>query len=635
MCIACSSSVSTITRSSFLHDGLGAGFSADPVEAGGTSQGATGNLGIDGLLSGVKWNGTPITYNFPTLSSYYGTFSTYGGYADFISGFVAVSASFQAMVTKALGEFSAVSGLAFTQVGSSDASDISVGRTSGLGTGSGTGFNGYGYYPGSSLRAGDIWFSSSTSDVGDTALLGRGTYRLVLHELGHAVGLKHGHEAGGPGATAMPTGLDFEDYSLMTYRRYEGSATSGVVGETAGRAQSLMMYDIAALQAMYGANFNTNSGNTVYSFSTTTGQMFIDGVGGDVPNANRIYRTIWDGGGIDTYDFSNYTTNLVVDLSPGGKSTLSTSQLAIVETSTNRTATGNLFNALQYNGDVRSLIENAIGGSGNDTITGNAAANDLRGGSGNDTISGRQGNDVIYGNEGSDTLSGNLGNDTLYGGTGDDVLSGGQQADVLDGGANADTASYAEQTTGLTASLFAPGTNTGAALGDTYVSIENLTGGSGNDTLEGDGGANELQGNDGNDILLGRQGDDLLRGGNGADELNGQLGNDTLFGDVGNDFLFGGVGNDTMTGGTGNDTFIFAASASGNDVIMDFEGAGATVADVIRFSTSVFGSFASVQAAMTTNADGVSTNITLSPGNVLVVKNVAINQWLASDFLFV
>ena len=79
-----------------------------------------------------------------------------------------------------------------------------------------------------------------------------------------------------------------------------------------------MMLDIAAIQYMYGANFNSNAGNTVYTFSTTTGEMFIDGVGQGTPQANRIFRTIWDGNGIDTYDLSNYTTDLQIDLAPGG-----------------------------------------------------------------------------------------------------------------------------------------------------------------------------------------------------------------------------------------------------------------------------------------------------------------------------
>ena len=83
---------------------------------------------------------------------------------------------------------------------------------------------------------------------------------------------------------------------------------------------------------MYGANFNTNGGNTVYTFSPTTGEMSIDGAGqGDAAGANRIFRTIWDGNGIDTYNLSNYTTDLEIDLAPGGWSIFDSNQLALSE----------------------------------------------------------------------------------------------------------------------------------------------------------------------------------------------------------------------------------------------------------------------------------------------------------------
>ena len=75
-----------------------------------------------------------------------------------------------------------------------------------------------------------------------------------------------------------------------------------------------MANDILALQTLYGANFTTQSGNTIYSWNPTTGQEFINGVGQPAPgggaggSANRIFMTVWDGGGIDTYDLSNYST---------------------------------------------------------------------------------------------------------------------------------------------------------------------------------------------------------------------------------------------------------------------------------------------------------------------------------------
>ena len=103
----------------------------------------------------------------------------------------------------------------------------------------------------------------------------------------------------------------------MSYRSYIGaSATSGYTNGANSYPQTLMMYDIAALQEMYGANYKTKAGNTVYKWSPTTGEMSINGVGQGAPAGNKIFMTMWDGGGRDTYDFSNYTTNLTVNLSP-------------------------------------------------------------------------------------------------------------------------------------------------------------------------------------------------------------------------------------------------------------------------------------------------------------------------------
>ena len=120
--------------------------------------------------------------------------------------------------------------------------------------------------------------------------------------------------------------------------------------------------------------------------------MSINGVGQGAPAGNKIFMTLWDGGGNDTYDFSNYTTNLTINLNPGEWTTTSSTQLANLTGST--VAVGNIANALLYNGNVASLIENAIGGSGSDTLVGNAANNSLTGNAGNDSLDGAAGSDT-------------------------------------------------------------------------------------------------------------------------------------------------------------------------------------------------------------------------------------------------
>jgi serralysin len=143
-----------------------------------------------------------------------------------------------------------------------------------------------------------------------------------------------------------------------------GAAGLSAENEIWSFAQTFMMVDIAALQHLYGADFTTNGGNTTYRWDPATGETFIDGAGQGSPGANRIFRTVWDGGGVDLYDFSNYATNLVVNLRPGEWTTTSSQQLALL--GPGHYARGNIANALQVEGDPRSLIENARGGSGND-----------------------------------------------------------------------------------------------------------------------------------------------------------------------------------------------------------------------------------------------------------------------------
>jgi serralysin len=117
--------------------------------------------------------------------------------------------------------------------------------------------------------------------------------------------------------------------------------------------------------------------------------MFVNGVGQGAPGggiggaANRIFLTIWDGGGFDTYDMSNYSNGLTINLTPGTWSVTSDTQRAYL--GNGHFAQGTVYNAMQFNGDPASLIENAIGGSGNDTIIGNSANNTIDGGPGTDT----------------------------------------------------------------------------------------------------------------------------------------------------------------------------------------------------------------------------------------------------------
>ncbi|MDF8333822.1 calcium-binding protein [Novosphingobium cyanobacteriorum] len=155
-----------------------------------------------------------------------------------------------------------------------------------------------------------------------------------------------------------------------------------------------------------------------------------------------------------------------------------------------------------------ATADNHTGGAGNDLITG---------WDGNDTMGGGDGNDRLEGGFGDDALTGGIGIDTLAGGEGNDTLTGGTGADVLSGGNGSDTASYAQSATKVSISLANATSQFGDAEGDTFYSVENLTGSAFADRLAGDAGVN---------ILTGLAGSDILDGRGGADTMIGGLGND-------------------------------------------------------------------------------------------------------------
>ncbi len=293
------------------------------------------------------------------------------------------------------------------------------------------------YFPGGFDQAGDVWFGNTYNYRSPEA--GNYEWLTMIHELGHALGLQHAHANNTPsyGFGTMPSQWDSMEYSIMTYRSYEGGPITGYTNETWGYAQSFMMADIAALQKMYGADFSTNSSNTVYKWNPNSGDTLVNGQVGIDAGGNRIFATIWDGGGKDTYDLTAYSDNLVIDLRPGGYSKFSDVQLANL--GTGEYARGNIFNALLFEGDKRSLIENAKGGSGDDLMLGNQAKNKLKGNGGNDTLKGASNNDTLIGGSGDDKLIGGGGKDKLFGSGGKDKLDGGRGNDKLKGNGGNDT----------------------------------------------------------------------------------------------------------------------------------------------------------------------------------------------------
>src|ERR671912_2993053 len=165
---------------------------------------------------------------------------------------------------------------------------------------------------------------------------------------------------------------------------------------------------------------------------------------------------------------------------------------------------------------------------------------------------------IKHGTAGADTLIGNSVADQLFGEAGNDVLKGLAGADTLDGGGDTDTATYAGSAQAVTVRLDIRSGAGGDAAGDTYVSIENVVGSSGADTLVGNGLGNRLDGGLGADIFTGGAGNDTLNAGDGLDTLAGGSGADVLNGGAGFDFAeyrtsVTGVNVNLATGATGGD----------------------------------------------------------------------------------
>ncbi|MDB5903281.1 MAG: peptidase [Betaproteobacteria bacterium] len=358
---------------------------------------SSGDQDIDGVLVGRKWAVSSLSYSFPASAAFYE--AGYGN-GEPLNNFEVLNPTQQAAVRTVLRGYAAVANVTFTEVAetSSAHADLRYASSDAPGTA-------WAYYPATASYGGDSWYNNSTGWY-DSPVKGTYAYETFLHETGHALGLKHAQEA-----PAVSGAHDSMEYTVMTYHSYVGQVgTDGYTNGAWSFAQSLMMLDIAAVQYLYGANYATNSGNTTYTWSPATGELSIDGVAQGAPIGNRVFMTMWDGGGTDTYDFSSYTTGVAADLHAGAWSTLATAQLAYL--GDGHYAAGNVANSLLHDGDLRSLIENATGGAGNDTLTGNELAN---------TLVGNAGDDLLFGDSGNDILDGGAGSDRLFGGAGLDI----------------------------------------------------------------------------------------------------------------------------------------------------------------------------------------------------------------------
>lgn len=281
------------------------------------------------------------------------------------------------------------------------------------------------YYPKSfgDSRDGDVFLYSGGGDW--TKGPGSAEYASIVHELGHAMGLKHpGRYAVNEQEPYLPLAKDNTIITVMSY-----NVDKALAEEPSSWNWSLMAYDIAALQSLYGANQNFQANDTVYKFNDdgTTTYSF-----NGTDRQFQATQAIWDGGGTNTIDASELQPDLEgyhFDIRPGGQLTsnraFNTGSFTLSNPA-NQNPDGDPEQEFSFSkfATVVGLgvkIHNLTGSSSNDEVIGNAEANLILGGDGNDRLDGGAGEDVLNGGAGEDVLIASQGADILAGGAGDDT----------------------------------------------------------------------------------------------------------------------------------------------------------------------------------------------------------------------
>ena len=434
--------------------------------------------------------------------------------------------------------------------------------------------------------------------------------------------------------TGTATGASIGSDTLANIDKVRGTRFADVINGGSGNDDLVGFLGSDVINGGAG-NDIINGGGGADTLSGGAGDDTINGFGGnDTIIASTGNDTI-DGGSVktetNTIDYSQLaistpgpgvTVNLIAgtDTKPGGGGSDTLNDITnVVGTAGDDTIVGSNHQSTLIGGAGNDTI---TGGSGKDTIDPGTGTNTVDGGKGIDTITfasaaagvhvslrnnlatgtniddslihienirGSKFADVLIGDAKANVINPGAGNDTVNGESGDDIIvasSTADGADNINGGAGVDTMTYAARHGNLHISLNKKA-NDGAKGEHDFIhkDVENVIGGSGNDTISGDSANNVLNGGPGKNTLsvagapsavavnltthvskhwgtdtithfqnvVGSPNNDTIIGNSLANVLNGAAGNDTIRGMAGPDFLIGGPGNDHLNGGTGND----------------------------------------------------------------------------------
>ena len=329
------------------------------------------------------------------------------------------------------------------------------------------------YYPGNGPKyQADVWTADPSVNWTNNWLQYDGYGRTTLiHEAGHALGLSHPGDYNfgddGPDPDTDPDPItylgdafyaqDSEQYSIMSYFGPQETGAQPVNGALflVGNAQTPLLHDILTIQAKYGADPTTRVGNTNYFSNANAGNAVYDLAQNPYP-----YLSVYDAGGVDTFDFSTANRSVFIDLRPGAFSSAAKGEVSLAQANAILSSFNASTDASQGQGDFplynsqaevaadadflgtlghnrvlndtgiagifatshrnisiayNTWIENANGGSARDYLVGNSIANTLNGNGGDDVLNGLEGNDILSGGAGADQFRffQNSGNDRI------------------------------------------------------------------------------------------------------------------------------------------------------------------------------------------------------------------------------